>query len=219
LLTDQTTQSADQLYALASIYLITSTIWWVIFRRFQAIYCLSVPFLIYAMAFFFIGLPGLAPLAGARTWLNNVATGFYAVASSSGSLFFALNFADEGGAPVSSWVFRACVIQGTQQLFAAGLWYWGHSLAALSSAGLLSTTTLTTSTTVTIVTWCISAALIDVGLCLFLGLPDYYRQMPGRIPAFYKSVTRRKLVLVCLLVNEMLINSGSSWQLSFRISG
>jgi len=33
---------------------------------------------------------------GGRQWARNVATGMYAIASASGSLFFALNFGDEG---------------------------------------------------------------------------------------------------------------------------
>jgi hypothetical protein len=32
----------------------------------------------------------------ARGWIYNVATGFYAIASASGSFFFALNFGSEG---------------------------------------------------------------------------------------------------------------------------
>jgi alpha-1,3-glucan synthase len=196
LLTDQSIQSALQLYVLASIYLVTSVIWWYVFRRFQAIYCLSIPFYLYGLAFFLIGLPSFSMLAPGRTWINNVGTACYAVASSSGSLFFALNFADESGAPVTTWVFRACVIQGIQQAFAAGLWYWGHSLAALTAAGMLTLQDLATSTMVTIITWPIAALLVLVGLCLFFGLPDYYRRLPGGIPAFYKSLTRRKLVLV-----------------------
>ena len=115
-------------------------------------------------------------------------------------MFFALNFGDESGAPVTTWVFRACIIQGTQQAFAAGLWYWGHSLAALSAAGMLTLQDLRTSRCVTIVTWPIAVLLVLIGVCLFLGLPDYYRQLPGRIPAFYKSLTRRKLVLVLSIV-------------------
>jgi len=172
--------------------------WWLVFRRFQAIYCLSTPFYFYALAFFLIGLPALPPFQGARDWLNNVGTGFYAVASSSGSLFFALNFADEGGAPVTTWVLRACVIQGTQQIFATGLWYWGHRLVVLSAAGMLQPQSLTTSYVTLGVTWAVAVVLIICGVFLFLGLPEFYRQLPGRIPAFYKSLTRRKLVLVCL---------------------
>jgi len=143
-----------------------------------------------------IGLPSFSTLAPGRTWINNVGTGCYAVASSSGSLYFALNFADESDAPVTTWVFRACIIQGAQQVFAAGLWYWGHSLIASRAVGTLMLQNLSTSTTVTFVTWPIAVLLIIFGVCLFLGLPDYYRRLPGGIPAFYKSLTRRKLVVV-----------------------
>ena len=165
-----------------------------------------------------VGLPSFAKLAVGRAWINNVSTACYAVASSSGSLYFALNFADECSAPVTSWVFRACIIQGTQQAFAAGLWYWGHSLAALSAAGMLSLEELTTSTTVTMVAWPIGALLIAIGVCLFVGLPDYYRRLPGGIPAFYKSLTRRKLVLVICLFGSI-NHSGFSFPLCSRISG
>lgn len=34
-----------------------------------------------------------------------------------------------------------------------------------------------------------------VGLLLFVGLPNYYRQTPGKVPSFYKSVFRRKIIL------------------------
>jgi len=109
-----------------------------------------------------------------------------------------------GGAPVTSWVYRACVIQGTQQIFAAGLWYWGHRLAAQSAAGLLVPTQLNTSYVVLAITWSLAVLLIIVGVFLFIGLPEYYRQLPGRIPAFYTSLTRRKLVLVCPLIEHPL---------------
>ena len=104
-----------------------------------------------------------------------------------------------GGAPVTSWVYRACIVQGTQQIFAAGLWYWGHRLSVESAAGDLDPNNITTPT-VTFVTWCLSVLLLATGVSLHTGLPDYYRQLPGRIPAFYKSLTRRKLVLVRLLI-------------------
>jgi alpha-1,3-glucan synthase len=41
----------------------------------------------------------MAPFAksgSGRGWTQNMATGFYSVAASSGSVFFALNFGDEG---------------------------------------------------------------------------------------------------------------------------
>jgi alpha-1,3-glucan synthase len=51
---------------------------------------------IYGLAFLFVGLAGPINDSISRTWLQNVGTGLYSFASSSGSVFFALNFGDEG---------------------------------------------------------------------------------------------------------------------------
>ncbi len=48
------------------------------------------------MAFFFVGLAGFTMPGTSQMWMQNTATGLYAAASSSGSIFFALNFGDEG---------------------------------------------------------------------------------------------------------------------------
>jgi alpha-1,3-glucan synthase len=45
----------------------------------------------------------------------------------------------------------------------------------------------------------IATILWLVGTVLFLGLPDYYGESPGKVPAFYKSLPRRKIVLVRFL--------------------
>ena len=67
-------------------------------------------------------------------WLHNAATRFYALASASGAVYFAVNFADEGthrlnkadattgDVPVTFFVYRACVIQGTQHIYVVALW-------------------------------------------------------------------------------------------------
>ena len=86
----------------------------IVFRTLKSVYVLSIPFAFYGLAFFFIGAAPLVNSYHGKAWIQNIATGCYATASSSGSIFFALNFGDQGGAPVTSWVFRACVIQGTQ---------------------------------------------------------------------------------------------------------
>src|SRR5947207_2539679 len=124
LLTDQTTQKALQLYILASIYLVASIAWWIVFRRFQALYCLSFPFYIYALAFFLLGLPAFSPFSSGRRWVNNVATGCYALASSSGSLFFGLNFAEDGIFSVLIKVdcrWRSCYIVDLPCLYYPGI--------------------------------------------------------------------------------------------------
>jgi alpha-1,3-glucan synthase len=100
-LTGEVGQSAEKLYTIASIYLVTSILWWLLFRRFKSLYVLSTPFVFYGMAFFFIGITPFVHSYNGRAWVQNVATGFYATASSSGSFFFALNFGDEGWCPVA----------------------------------------------------------------------------------------------------------------------
>ena len=37
-----------------------------------------------------------------------------------------------------------------------------------------------------------------IGIILYLGLPNYYRRDPGHVPSFYRSLFRRKTVLVGL---------------------
>lgn len=195
LLTGGVGEAASRLYTVASIYLVTSAMWWIIYRHVQAIYCLSVPFLFYALAFFCIGLAGVIPSYMAREWVQNLATAAYAVGSSSGSLFFALNFGDQGGAPVTSWVFRACVIQGTQQLYIAMLWWWGSSIAKTSAQGQTTSLVVESPGLAMGIGWSIAMILLLVGFALYRGLPEYYRQSPGAVPSFLPSVLRRKIVI------------------------
>ncbi|KAL8938873.1 MAG: hypothetical protein Q9211_003009 [Gyalolechia sp. 1 TL-2023] len=195
LLAGENGQSAQKLYIVATVYLVSSAIWWILFRHLKQVYVLSAPFLLYGLAFFLIGMgPYIDDFAG-RGWNDNVATALYAAASASGSLYFALNFGTEGGTPVQSWVFRACVIQGSQQLFVAALWYWGSTLTAESNAGLSSTVRVTSSPTITGITTPIAIFLWAIALVLLFGLPNYYRQQPGKIPSFYSALFRRRIVL------------------------
>ena len=50
LLTGTVGQTAEKLYVVASIYLVTSIMWWFCFRSFKSIYVLSVPFFFYGLA-------------------------------------------------------------------------------------------------------------------------------------------------------------------------
>lgn len=70
--------------------------WWFLYRRLKTVYVLSLPFAFYGSAFLLIGLAPLGSSVASRGWIQNVATGFYALASSSGSIYFAVNFGDEG---------------------------------------------------------------------------------------------------------------------------
>ncbi|KAI9790086.1 MAG: hypothetical protein M1816_005556 [Peltula sp. TS41687] len=74
LLTGEVGQSAVKLYVIASIYLVTSIMWWLVFRSLKSIYVLSVPFFFYGSAFFLIGMtPYIGSISG-RGWLQNIAT-------------------------------------------------------------------------------------------------------------------------------------------------
>ena len=97
LLNGEQGQRASMLYTIASIYGGMSVVWWFAFRRFKSVWILSAAFAVYGVAFIFVGC---APFAKdsflTRGWLQNTASGLYAAAASSGSMFFALNFGDEG---------------------------------------------------------------------------------------------------------------------------
>lgn len=215
LLTGEVGQSAQKLYVIASVYLIFSIIWWVIFRKLQSKYVLSLPFALYGLAFFLLGLAPFAHTVLGRGWIQNVATAFYAAASSSGAFFFALNFGSEGtstpciasakigasthkltgSVPISTWSLRAALIQGVQQLYVVCLWYWGSQLTRLTVNGVRTRNLVAYSSSLTGTTIPIALFMFSIGAVLFVGLPDYYRQQPGHIPSFYRSLTRRKVVM------------------------
>lgn len=86
------------------------------------------------------------------------------------------------------------MIQGTQQIYIVALWYWGSTLTKLTEAGVTGTTFISTGRKVTPVTVSIAVLMWAVGAVLFAGLPKYYRQAPGKVPSFYKSLFRRKII-------------------------
>ncbi|KAF2860071.1 glycosyltransferase family 5 protein [Piedraia hortae CBS 480.64] len=216
LITGQVGQKAEQLYAIAGIYLITTLIWWFMFRRLASRFALSIPFVFYGLAFFLLAFAPWSSSKGSRAWVQNVATGMYAIASSSGSLFFAQNFGSVGSAPVKDWAFRACAIQGTQQLYAVGLWAWGDKLTSMSAAGK----TQNLGAGLTAIGIPISLLMWGVGAMLFLGLSDFYRQKPGAVPDFYSSIMRRKIVLwfwIATFVQNIFLSAqyGRTWSYLF----
>ncbi|KAL8840879.1 MAG: hypothetical protein Q9170_001143 [Blastenia crenularia] len=216
LLTGTVGQTAEKLYVIASIYLVTSIMWWFCFRWLKSIYVLSIPFFFYGLAFLLIGLAHFAPTVNSRGWVQNIATALYAIASSSGSIFFALNFGDEGGAPIKAWVYRACVIQGTQQAYVVGLWYWGSTLTKATASGVTKTNPVVDSSIMTAITAPIAIMLWAMGLILFFGLPEYYRQAPGSVPSFYTSLFRRKIIMwffVTVLIQNYFLSApyGRNW--------
>lgn len=169
-----------------------------LFRQFKLVISISLAFVLYGAAFLVLGIIPYTTVSFQITVLQNLATALYAVASSSGFLFFTQNFLTEGGNPVRSWMFRACTIQGTQQLYIAALWYWGSYASSLQDNGV--TLISSSSRVVTYVCLPIAAALWAVAVVLFIGLPDAYRSKPGYVSAFYRSLMRRKVVVWFLVV-------------------
>ncbi|KAJ5925198.1 hypothetical protein N7454_007837 [Penicillium verhagenii] len=224
LLTGEVGQTAEKLYGIATVYLVTSILWWLFFRFQKSVLVLTVPWFLYGTAFLIIGLAHFEPNSYARGWLQNVGSGIYAAASSSGSIFFALNFGDESGAPVKKWVFRACLIQGTQQVYVIALWYWGSTLTKASNAGVANIQgNITNTWRMTAVCAPITVFLWGVGLIVYFGLPNYYRQTPGKVPSFYKSVFRRKIVLwnwVVVILQNFFLSApyGRNWNCKSQCS-
>ncbi|KAK0729653.1 hypothetical protein B0H67DRAFT_559297 [Lasiosphaeris hirsuta] len=221
LLNGEQGQTATMLYTIASIYLGTSILWWIAFRRLKSVWVLSAPFAIYGLAFIFVGCAPFAESGYPRGTLQKVASGLYAAASSSGSMYFALNFGDEGGAPVRTWVMRACAVQGIQQIYVSALWYWGSLLASYDSNGI--PTARAADAVISSICLPIAAILIALSVATYFGLPEYYRQTPGSIPSFFKSIFRRKLI-ICFLVSVVIQNYwlssvyGRSWRFLWTTS-
>ncbi|KAJ6108618.1 hypothetical protein N7523_009941 [Penicillium sp. IBT 18751x] len=217
LLTGEVGQTAAKLYGIATVYLITSILWWFFFRFYKSVLVLTVPWFLYGSAFLVIGLAHYEPNPFIRGWIQNIGSGIYAAASSSGSIFFALNFGDESGAPVKLWVFRACLIQGTQQAYVIALWYWGSTLTKATNAGVANVQGRIINTwRMTAICAPITILLWAIGLIVYFGLPNYYRQTPGKVPSFYKSVFRRKIVLwnwVVVILQNFFLSApyGRNW--------
>ena len=118
-----------QLYILGSVFFGASVVWYLLFRFKPAIWVLSIPWSFFGIAFFLIGLPCTSKsLLPAHDALSSVATWAYGVASAAGFAFFGLNFGEEAGAATEEWILRACIVQGSQQIWVAALWYWGDKL-------------------------------------------------------------------------------------------
>ena len=193
LLSGQIGETAIKLYVIAAIYCISSIVWWFLFYRFPSVIVLTLPWFIYSIAFIVIGVSPFALSELGQAWAQNVAAGVYSAASSSGSLFFALNFGDQGAVPVKDWMFRASLIQGISQLYTVALWYWSSRVTAVEVGGV--STAALKSWKLTAVVMPIAAVCFIIGVLLALGLPKYYRQSPGKILFFYTSLFRRRIVL------------------------
>ncbi|KAM7188404.1 hypothetical protein V8F33_010655 [Rhypophila sp. PSN 637] len=220
LLAGESGQTPTQLYIVAGSYLITSLMWWFLFRRLPALYSLSLPWLFYGLAFMLLGVTPFMPL-NVRHPVQDTASALYAAGASSGALFFAMNFGDEGGVPIMTWIFRAAIIQGIQQAYLIALWYWGSMITGQTPTGLASGAFIANKVPVILViTVPIALIMWGLGVISFIGLPDYYRQSPDKIPSFYMSLLRRHIVpwfFLTVVIQNYFLSApyGRNWEFLF----
>ncbi|KDQ60792.1 glycosyltransferase family 5 protein [Jaapia argillacea MUCL 33604] len=197
LLSGQNWQDNLQLYVLGGVFLASSAVWYTLFRMKPSFYVLSAPWIFFGLAFFLIGLPSVnAALAPSHHALASAATWCYAVASAAAFCFFGLNFGEEAGAATEVWTMRACIVQGSQQVWVAALWYWGNSLSGAQANNIA-------PWWIVVVLWPLSFMSFLFAYLMLYGLPDYYRQTPPKVPNFLRTLFRRKLVL-WFLASEIL---------------
>ncbi|KAG6819041.1 hypothetical protein H0H93_016019, partial [Arthromyces matolae] len=210
LLTGRNWEDSKQIYVITSIFLVASAIWYLLYRLRPSVYALSAPWIFFGISFLLIGLPSLMTTSSSiHRVLSSVASCFYAIASAAAFLFFSLNFGEENGVASEVWTMRACIIQGSQQVWVAVLWYWAYTLNNKDG-------NVVQPWWIALVVWPLAIMSFAFAYILFYGLPEYYRQTPPRIPYFFRTLMRRKLV-PWFFVSEILRNywlSGSygrSW--------
>lgn len=76
------------------------------------------------------------------------------------------------------------------------LWYWGFRVRNVSPTGVMISKELGSSLTTTKIAMPIAFLMWINGIALFFGLPEYFRQGPLQNPSFYRSIMRRKIILV-----------------------
>uniref|UniRef100_A0A0W0GDS6 alpha-1,3-glucan synthase n=1 Tax=Moniliophthora roreri TaxID=221103 RepID=A0A0W0GDS6_MONRR len=199
LLTGRNWQDNVQLYVLGAVFLAASAVWYSMFRLKPSVYVLSAPWIFFGLAFLCIGIPSvLRNILSSRGHriIANVATWCYAVASAASFLFFGLNFGEEAGAATEVWTLRACVVQGSQQVWVAALWYWGYHLNGQKED-------YTPPWWTVLIVWPLAMLSFIFSYLMLYGLPEYYRQTPPKVPYFLRTLVRRKLVL-WFLASEIL---------------
>lgn len=189
LLSGTASQTDLDLYVIGAVFFTATIVWWSIFRTQPSSWGLSFPWLFFALAFFLIGLPSLhGPFTAVQTHLQAAATWCYAIASAAAFLFFGMNFGEEAGATTQSWIFRACVVQGLQQCWAAILWWWGSLLINNDPEKYIAPRAILA------VVWPLAIVSFLFFFALWYGLPQYYLQRPPTVPNFYATLFRRDIV-------------------------
>ncbi|KAG8878121.1 Cell wall alpha-1,3-glucan synthase ags1 [Tulasnella sp. 331] len=197
LLSGQNYQNDLQLYVLSGVFFVASVFWYTLFRMKPSVYVLSSPWLFYALAFFIVALPSVHPIfLPAHGALTSAATWLYACASAAAFLYFGLNFGEEAGAATEVWSMRACIVQGSQQIWVAALWYWGSELNGAKAGSA-------PPWWIVLILWPLAIMSLVFAYCLQWGLPEYYRQVPPAVPNFVRTLFRRKIV-IWFLASEIL---------------
>lgn len=216
LLSGESAQSTVSMYILLSIFSFFSLFWWFLSRVVQARYILSLPFFFFGISFILVAITHFFQKTTACSVIQHIAAYVYAISSSTGSLYFAWNFGAEGGIATHHWILRACLVHGIQQIWSAILWSWGD---------LLSKKDLTQNVGPGIFAGGLIASFICFGLSYvtFAGLPAFYRQAPSIIPAFYRSLGKRNIV-IWFFISQILINYwlavpyGQAWRFFWNTS-
>ena len=162
-------ESDIQLYIIGSVFFAGSVIWYLLFRFKPAVWVLSLPWFFFGVAFLLIGLPYVSTsLLPAHDILSTIATCAYGIASAGGFAFFGLNFGEEAGAATEVWILRACIVQGSQQIWVAALWYWGDKLNGAPPGKLTP--------------WWIVCIVWPLSVMSFLFMIILLRGLPGKLP-------------------------------------
>lgn len=134
-LADSGEETSEKLYILGTIYVATSCMWWLMFRSFKSTFALSLPFFFYGLSFLLIGILASLPGGVSRDWMARAATGVYVTASSSGSLFTALNFGAEGKWLAPDWLSNAYFCSRWSNCQVLGLSGFNNSRNATNTSG------------------------------------------------------------------------------------
>ena len=137
-----------------------------------------------------------------------------------GPILSEVNIMDPGGVPTKQWITRALTVSGFAQIYSIGLWYWGSIVANVDPTA---TVFVGTSNVPQLIVLAVPIAIAfwAIGVILYLGLPDFYRQSPATIPGFYISLYRRKVVpwfFVMIILQNYWLSApfGRSWQFLFN---
>jgi alpha-1,3-glucan synthase len=169
--------------------------WWKLYRHAEARWVMSLPFYIYAVAIFGMGVAEMPLFAAHRTNIGFLSAFLYTSAASSSSFYLTENFGHEVGSQVSEWVFRAYFIRGIQQVYFSGLWKIG-SQPPPTTVEYLALDGSYYNGWLPYITTPAAISIFLIGTALFKGLPSCYRAIPPSMPAFAPAMMRRRTILV-----------------------